>query len=299
MPGGALRMMLSRHSAFYMPLICTVGAGFLKEEGLAGSLATHPPAGRPARSLLMNGEVDILQSSVGSSFVLLERGERNLPVHFAQINQRDGFFLVGRRPDPSFHWKKLEGAALVAEPAGQPLFMLKYCAQRNGVEWSRIHVIDAGHTSQLEAAFRCGTGDYVHEQGPEPQQLEREGLGYVVASVGEAMPPVCFSTLMASRSFLKTDAAKAFMRAFRKAREWASQGPAAEIACATTRFFPKYGTEVLAEAIARYQKLGCWDGDAGISPEGFEQALEVFAFNGQISRRYAYHEVAVPPPDLM
>jgi hypothetical protein len=81
--------------------------------------------------------------------------------------------------------------------------------------------------------FRNGRGDYVHLQGPAPQQLERDGAGYVVASVGKAMPPVAFSSLMATTGFLATDDARAFTHAYRKAREWAGQAPAKEIARGT------------------------------------------------------------------
>jgi len=33
-------------------------------------------------------------------------------------------------------------------------------------------VINAGSVEEIDAAFRRGSGDYVHQQGPAPQQLE-------------------------------------------------------------------------------------------------------------------------------
>ena len=71
------------------------------------------------------------------------------------------------------------------------------------------------------------TGDYIHQQGPAPQQLEHDGVGHVVASVGEAIGPVAFSSLAATRDWLRTDAAHRFMRAYRKARAWLLATPAA------------------------------------------------------------------------
>ena len=298
MPGNTVRAMLSRHSAFYTPLLATISGGFLQKEGIDGTLITQRPEGRSARDLLIAGEIEVMQSAVGASFAALEKGERDIPMHFAQINQRDGFFLVARRPDSAFAWKKLEGASLVAEPSGQPLFMLKYCAHHNGVDWGRINVISPGGTAEMERAFRSGQGDYVHQQGPQPQQLEKEKLGQVVVCVGEAMPPVAFSSVMASRAFLKTDTAKAFMRAFRRSREWAQNGPPADVAGTIARYFPSYGADVLAAAIARYQKAGCWTGSAAISQEHYDQALEVFRYNGQITRAHPYDAVVARPPDL-
>jgi len=297
MPGDIIRAMLSRHSAFYTPLLVTVAGEFLKNEGLEGELITQRPKGKTARDLLMAGQLEVMQSSVITGLTSLEKGERDFPMHFAQINQRDGFFLVGRERDPAFQWGKLEGVSLLAEPSGQPLFMLKYCAHYNGVEWDRIKVMNAGDTRQMDQAFRSGRGDYVHQQGPQPQQLEKEQLGYAVVCVGEAMPPVSFSTVMASRAFLRTAPAKAFMRAFRRGREWAQNGSPAEIASSIAQFFPEYCGDVLTASIARYQRAGCWAGDAVVSPELYQQALEVFSYNGQITRAHAYEAVVAPPPD--
>src|SRR5579872_3632394 len=48
-----------------------------------------------------------MQSAVSSNWKPMEQGESALPVHFAQINQRDGFFLVAREPDAA-DWAGVE-----------------------------------------------------------------------------------------------------------------------------------------------------------------------------------------------
>jgi NitT/TauT family transport system substrate-binding protein len=291
-----IRIMVSRHSAFYSPLLSTIAAGFLKEEGFESTYEVLAP-GSDAQELIRTGKIDIVQSAVSSSWARLEKNEGNLAAHFAQINQRDGFFLAGRNPDQSFNWKKLEGASLLADHGAQPLAMLMYAVHLNGADWSKIKVIDACGVEEIDAAFRNGLGDYVHQQGPAPQQLERENIGYVVASVGEAMPPVAFSSLMASREFLKTDAAKAFIRAYARARRWVNQAPAEEVAGGVAEFFPQTDRDALTKTIARYQGLGCWDGDLAITRERYEQALNVFLHSGKFSRRYPYEDVVVHPPE--
>src|SRR5215831_8342019 len=138
-----LRIMVSRHSAFYSPLIATIGGGFLREAGIDATYDVLQP-GQRSQALIRDGMVDIVQSAVSSSWRLIESGETPRPVHFAQINRRDGFFLAGRRADPEFQWKQLEGATLLADHGLQPLVMLKYAVHSNGADWSRIRVIDAG-----------------------------------------------------------------------------------------------------------------------------------------------------------
>jgi NitT/TauT family transport system substrate-binding protein len=291
-----IRIMVSRHSAFYSPLLSTIAAGFLSNEGFESTYEILTP-GNDAQELIRNGKIDIVQSAVSSSWARMEKNEGALAAHFAQINQRDGFFLTGRSPDQSFDWKKLEGASLLADHGAQPLAMLKYAGRLNGADWSKIEVIDAGGVEEIDAAFRNGLGDYVHQQGPAPQQLERENIGYIVASVGEAAPPVAFSSLMASREFLKTGAARAFIRAYAQARQWVNQAPAEEVADREIDFFPQTDREALTRTIARYQALGCWDGDLAITRERYEQALNVFIHSGKISRRYSYEDIVVQPPE--
>jgi NitT/TauT family transport system substrate-binding protein len=290
-----ITIMASRHSAFYTPLIGVIAGGFLQEEGLEADYTVLQP-GQKSREMLAGGTIDVMQSAVGSNWGPMEQGETDLPLHFAQINCRDGFFLTARKPDPHFHWKKLEGAALLADHGRQPLLMLRYAACAQGVDWSKIQVIDAGGVAEMDAAFRAGQGDYVHQQGPAPQQLEGDGVGQVVASVGEAMPPVAFSSLLASRSFLETKIARAFVRAYGKSRQWAREAPPEEIAARQASFFPGISGAVLAAAIARYQELGTWGGDLPIPKDLYEQALEVFLQGGGITKRHPYDQVCAAPP---
>ena len=291
MPEGVVRILVSRHSAFYSPLIAAVAAGLLADEGLDAAYGGVLLKGRAATEILRAGEADVVQAAVSSSWSAMERGEANLPVHFAQINQRDGFFLASRHPEPGFTWKDLEGRTLLADHGGQPLYMLKYALGRQGTDWSRIDVVDAGSIEQIEAAFRAGRGDYVHQQGPQPQQLEQEGIAHVVASVGEAMPPVAFSSLMAMPAFLESPEARSFTQAYRRARVWVQEADAGEVASREAPLFPGVDREALTAAIRRYQALGCWLGGIEITPKLYEQALEVFLSTGAVRRRHPYQAV--------
>ena len=257
--------MVSRHSAFYSPLICTIAGDYLRKEGLSASYAVLS-RGQRSHVLIREGEVDIMQSAVSSNWKPLERGESPLPVHFAQINQRDGFFLVARHPAADFRWRDLEGKVLLADHGLQPLTMLRYAAYRNGVELLKSDTRDRGTPEEMEEAFHAGEGDYVHLQAPGPQRLGRDGSAHTVASVGAAMPPVAFSSLCCSRAFVGTEPFRAFVRAYTKAREWARSASAEEIAQQEASYFPTTDPRAVAAAISRYQDLGCWHGGIEIPP---------------------------------
>ncbi len=206
----ALRVMASRHSAFYSPLLGAIAGGFLKEEGFE-AIYTPLPAGKTAAQLLTAGEIDVAQSAVSASWGALEQGQQPPTVHFAQINERDGFLIAARHPDPAFSWDKLRSGAFMFVHGGQPQAMLAYAMQKRGVDLKQAQGVNAGASESMMAAWRQGQGDYFHEQGPYPQQLEHEQMAHIVASVGEVIGPVAFSSLTATRDWLQRPEAKRFM----------------------------------------------------------------------------------------
>jgi NitT/TauT family transport system substrate-binding protein len=291
-----LRIMFSRYSAFYSPLIATRAAGFLSAEGFDAVFSVASPTDVP-RARLGEGAVHLIQSAVSASWAPLERGEQSEIAHFAQVNRRDGFLLAGREPDPAFRWDKLAGARVLVDHGGQPLAMFKFALHRQGVDYGALQAVDAGGPEQMATAFRAGEADYVHLQGPAPQQLEKDGAGHIVASVGEAIGPVAFSSLCSTRSWLATDMAKAFMRAYRKAQAWVIETPAREIARVEAPYFEGIDPDVLERTIAYYQRLGNWASTPEIPRDLYEVALDVFAHSGLITKRHPYDAVIVAPPE--
>jgi NitT/TauT family transport system substrate-binding protein len=293
----AINIMALRHSAFYSPLLMSIAGGFLRDEGLTPNYSLATPECSVPDSI-RDGSCHVAQSAVATSFSELEQGRTVDIVHFAQINARDGFFIAAREPDPDFNWSKLRGHKVLVDHFFQPLAMLKYALHKQDVGFSTLEVIDAGGVDEIEHAFRSGVGDYVHMQGPAPQQLEYEGLGHVVASVGDAVGPVAFSSLCASREWIKTDMAKAFMRAYRKSLAYVVEAPADEIAAREFEagFFPGTDLSVLSSTIHAYQQLGCWEHDPSITQGSYENLLDVFLYSGLITKRHPYDMAVVAAP---
>ena len=282
-------------SAFYSPLISTMSGGFLKAEGLDPQWSVSPP-GVSALAALQDGSAHVVQSALSQGFTTLDKGETPFAYHFAQVNEMDGFFITARAADAAFSWKKLEGAEVVMFKGGQPQAMFKYACHKAGIDFSRIKPVCPGGAADIDKAFREGRGDYVVQQGPFPQQLQADGAGHVVAQVGKQIGPCGFSSLAATREWLQTDMAKAFVRAYRKTRRYMNETPAAGIARAEKQYFPDIDEAVLADCIATYQKLGCWTPHVEITRPAYEKTLDVYEYNGQLKQRYSYEQVCAEPP---
>ena len=290
-----ISIQFTRFSAFYSPLIATIACGYLEEEGLRPKHSVSPP-GKSAIEGLIDGSVHVAQSAPSQAISALEQGKTPPALHFAQINEKDGFFLVGRKPEPDFSWQRLKGREVLVDHGGQPTVMFQYACFKSGLDYSAIKALDAGSADKMIAAFKQGTGEYLHLQGPAPQQLEHEGAGHIVAAVGVPIGPCAFSSLAATREWLAGDMAKAFMRAYRKTRDYMNDTPAADIARVQKPYFKDTDERVLAECIATYQRLGCWTRHAEITPAAYEKTLDVYEFNGLLKQRWPYGEVCALPP---
>jgi NitT/TauT family transport system substrate-binding protein len=286
-------------SAFYSPLIITMAGGFLKDQGLDYEWSVSPP-GISALEAISNGSAHVVQSTVSQGFGAGPHPHHDLPdpVHFAQVNGMDGFFISGREADPDFDWKKLEGAEMVMFGGGQPNAMFRYACHRAGIDFDKIIAITPGGPAQIDQAFRQGQGQYVQQQGPFPQQLEADGIAKIVTQVGPKIGPCAFSSLAASRQWLQGDMAKAFTRAYTKARQYLNEASAREIANAQKPFFGDIEIDALEQCIVSYQQLGCWTPHVEITRPAYEVMLDVYQYTGGISERIPYQQVCIDPAEI-
>jgi NitT/TauT family transport system substrate-binding protein len=285
-------------SAFYSPLISTMSGGFLKEEGLDYEWSISPP-GVSAVEAIIDGTAQVIQSAPSQGFNALQNGGPSQAMHFAQVNEMDGFFITARKPDPDFSWKKLEGAEVVMLGGGQPNAMFRYACHKAGIDYDKIIPITPGGPDEIDKAFRSGQGQYVQQQGPYSQQLEFEGLGSIVTQVGPMIGPCAFSSLAASREWLETDMARAFIRAYANARRYLNETPAKEIAKTEQSFFPGVNESALENCISTYQQLGCWTPHVEITRKAYDVTLDVFQYTGGIGERYPYDLVCCAPPEFI
>jgi NitT/TauT family transport system substrate-binding protein len=292
-----LNIMASRHSAFYSPMICTIAGGFLEKEGLTGEYHVVEEGGSSGGAVA-EGRMDVAQAAVSASWGPLDNGSRAPFAHFAQINRYDGFFIAGREADSDFSWKKLLSGTFLHVHGGQPEAMLRYGAHKMGIDLTAVDDIDSPGGDVMMRQWRNGEGDYFHEQGSFPQQLEHDGEGYIIASVGEAVGPTAFSSMVGRWDWLNTDDAKRFAAAFKASREWVNTADPAEIAKAEASFFPDMAESAVAAAVGAYQKLGTWSGGIAIEKDLYESALDVFEHSGMVGSRHSYDEVVVAPPGM-
>jgi len=287
-----INLMALRHSAFYSPYLMTMAGGYLSNIGLDANYIVQTPDNL-VRDRILDGSCHVSQSAVAAGFSSLENNTPDNIRHFAQINSRDGFFIASRQPATNFSWNDLAGQDILVDHFFQPLAMLKYALHKKAINFDSLNVIDAGDVKQIDNAFRNGTGAFVHQQGPAPQQLEADGLATVVASVGEVIGPVAFSSLCATQDWLQTDMASAFFDAYKLSLKQCQQDDAGTIA----RQLHEYGFltdisfDVLQNTLKTYQLLGCWNHDGLIGKAEYQTLLEVFKYSQLITKEHGFEKL--------
>ena len=281
--------MVSRHSAFYSPLIATISGNFLDQYGISASY--HIADKGNTIEEVGNGNMDIGQAAVSGSWSYMENMQKPPVTHFAQINSYDGFFILGRKELDFFSWNEITKGKFLFVHGGQPEAMLRYALSKKGIDLDRVDKIFSNGGEEMMKQWDDGIADFFHEQGAYPQQLEYENKGKILGSVGQVIGPVAFSSLICNWDWVRSDIYYKFIEAYAKAREWVNTAEPFEVAEIERDYFPNISIESISKAIEFYQKLGTWDKDIKIEPELYEKALDVFEFSNLIKSRYDYDDV--------
>ena len=161
-----IRLRVAFRNMFYTTIYAAVEGGFLAAEGLDIDFS-HIPTGQSSTDLLKSGDIDITQSGISRSFMDLDAGSDSPPLHIAEINQRDGFFLLSKRPTDGWTWADLVGATLI--PVGftpVPYTTLQAAMRWHGVDPASINLMGGLSAEEMLARFRNGDADYL--QVPYP-----------------------------------------------------------------------------------------------------------------------------------
>lgn len=151
---------------------------------------------------VLSGQADIGFAGPEAAIYVYNEGKKDYGVVFAQLTKRDGSFLVGRKAKENFKWENLKGSVLIGgRKGGVPYMTLEYVLKKNGLNPKEDLVVDTSVQFALMAgAFTGGQGDYVTLFEPTASMLEKEGRGYVLASIGKESGEIPYTAYFAKRA---------------------------------------------------------------------------------------------------
>lgn len=193
------------HSIFYAPQYVAIEEGYFSEEGLDLTLITGFGADKVLTALI-SGEADIGFMGAEASIYAYQEGATDPVVNFAQLTQRAGNFLVAREEMPDFKWEDLKGRKVLGgRKGGMPEMVFEYILKKNGLDPEKDLSIDQSIDFGATAAAFTGddSADFTVEFEPSATALEKQGAGYVVASLGVDSGYVPYTSYSARTSYME------------------------------------------------------------------------------------------------
>lgn len=281
------------HSVFYAPMYAALKLGFFEEEGLDVELTNGGGADKVMTAVLA-GQADVGLAGPEACIYVLNEGREDHPVVFAQLTKRDGSFLVGRTNEP-FLWENLKGSTVIGgRKGGVPEMTLEYVMRQNGVVPSQDAVVDTSvQFNMMAGAFTGGNGDYVALFEPTATEVELEGKGYVLTSIGQESGEIPYTAFFASQSYIENNpkVIQSFTNAVAKGQKWVQKHTAKEIAEAVADQFPDTKLDVLTLVAQRYQDIDAWNETPVMKQEALERLETVMETAGELDHRVDFAQL--------
>lgn len=282
------------HSVFYAPQYVAMQLGFFEEEGIELELINSQGADKVMTAVLAN-QVDIGFAGPEAAIYVYNEGKEDYTQVFAQITQKDGSFLVSREPIENFEWSMLKGKHILpGRKGGVPYMTLQYVIEQNGLNTETDLDFDSRISyDTMNSAFAGGTGDFVTIFEPTATVFEKEGKGYIVASVGEAAGEIPYTAYFAKKSFIEENpkTIQKFVNAIAKGQQWVEEHSAQEIAEVLVPAFPEVELDVLEIVIQRYQEIDAWKTEPSMTEESFNQLQEVMIHAGELTQKAPFDKI--------
>jgi NitT/TauT family transport system substrate-binding protein len=249
-----------------------------QDAGLDVTMATAQ-GGDKSMAALLGGAADIALMGPETAIYVMN-SESPLKVRiFCGLTSTDGFMLMGREKLDRFDWNMLKGKEFLGfRPGSTPLLFLEAALRKNGID--PLKDVKLNNNVAVPArvgSWLSGQNQYGIFIEPDASQLELDGKGYFLASIGEIVGPADYTVFMATDKYIKEnpEVLQSWTNAISHAMQWTNAASTAEIVKALDQFFPGVNEKALAGAAERYRKLKIWKNTPAIEPGPMETFQDV------------------------
>lgn len=175
-----------------------------------------------------------------------------------------------------------------------PEMTFEWALRQNGIDPVNDLDIDTSIAfAAMSGAFIGGQGDFVTLFEPNALQIEKQGLGYVVASIGELGGVVPYTSYSARISYIEDhpEIIKKFTRAIQKGLDYVHESSDEEVANAILDFFPDTSLNDLAGVVKRYRSIDAWPTTTEFSSESFYHLQEIMQAAGELEDTVKYEDL--------
>lgn len=269
------------HSIFYAPLYVAIEEGYFEEEGIKLDLILTSGADKVSAAVLSN-TVEIGFAGPESAIYVYKNGEKDYLVTFAGLTKRDGQFIVAREKKEDFKIEDLYGKEILAgRVGGMPMLNFLNGVKNANGDLEKINVNSSIDFASLSGSFISGVGDAVNLFEPNALKLEKEGLGYVVGSVGELSGEMPYTAFYARKSYIENnkDIIIKFNKAINKGLKYVRNHSDREVAEVILAQFPDISLNDVETIVKRYRDADSWLDTTSISEDTYKNLENIMIDN--------------------
>lgn len=279
-------------SVFYSPQYVAIALGYFSEKGIEIELTTGQGADKVMTAVLA-GQSDIGFAGPEASIYIYNEGKSDYAQVFAQLTKRDGSFLVSKTKTENFSWDDLRGKTVIpGRKGGVPYMTFEHVLKQNGLDPANDLVLDDSIKFDLMAgAFAGGNAEYVTLFEPTASMTEAQGVGYIVASVGEESGEIPYTAYFAKKSYIESnpEIIQGITNAIYKGEVWVKEHTAREIAEVIQDFFPDSDLDMLEKSIQSYKDIDAWNDTPVLKEEAFDRLQTVMQEAGELTEKAPYN----------
>lgn len=282
------------HSIFYAPQYIADSLGYFEEEGLDVEIILTSGADKVTAAVL-SGDVQIGFSGSEATIYVYNQGESDYLVNFSALTKRDGSFIVSREKYDNFTLNDMIGKTVIGgRKGGMPEMTFEWALREAGIDPTKDLDIDTSIAfGAMSGAFIGGTGDFVNLFEPQALQIEQQGYGYVVASLGELGGVVPYTAYNAKKSYIENnpEVIEKFTRAIQKGLDYVHNHSSEDIAKNILNHFPDISLNDLTKIVERYKQNDSWFTATYINEDDFNHIEEIMEAAGELTEKVPYDKL--------
>ena len=145
----------------------------------------------------------------------------------------------------------------------------------------------------MSGSFIGGNGDFVSLFEPNALQIEQQGYGYVVASLGELGGVVPYTSYSARKSYIKENSQtiEKFERAIQRGLDYIHKMDDEQIAKDILNQFPNTSLNDLTKVVTRYKKINAWPKTTEFSEKSWNHLQDIMIEAGQLKEKASYSKL--------
>lgn len=278
------------HSIFYAPMYAADSLGYFEDEGLDVEIILTSGADNVAAAV-MSGDVQVGFCGSEQTIYIYNQGAKDYLVNFAALTKKDGSFIVSREKEDNFDIKNLKGKYVIAgRTGGMPAMTFEWILNQNGIKTEDLTFDTSIAFASMSGAFIGGTGDYVSLFEPTASDIENNGYGYIVASLGELGGNVPYTTFNAKKSYIKEnkDTIQKFVNAINKGLNYVHSNSSDKVAKTIQDYFPDVSYNDLTQIVQNYMDIDSWYDSTLIEEKDFEHIQDIIENANELEKRVEF-----------